>query len=68
MARELVASAKQESERDGTNNAPPDLAERLLNLATADNRATLQRKREDGVRDDDFRWWWNMPDLERRPL
>lgn len=28
----------------------------------------LEKRRKDGVRDEDIRWWWNMHDLERRLL
>jgi len=31
-------------------------------------RSVLEKKRKEGVRDQDIRWWFNMHDLERRIL
>ena len=28
----------------------------------------LAKKRAEGVRDEDIRWWWSMHDLERRMM
>jgi len=28
----------------------------------------LKKKRDEGVRDEDIRWWWNMNDIERRMM
>jgi hypothetical protein len=45
-------------------------AEKLL--AVARERpviaAELEWKRDEGVREEDFRWWWNTPDVERQVM
>ena len=45
-------------------------ANSLLNLAKTNPKigAELDWKTQEGVREEDFRWWWDMPDLERQLL
>ncbi|MFH1920016.1 MAG: hypothetical protein ABIP48_09045 [Planctomycetota bacterium] len=45
-------------------------ATRLLNLAQTEPgiQRQLEWKSHEGVREEDFQWWWNMPDLERQLL
>lgn len=42
----------------------------LFSLAETDPsiRGQLEWKVREGVRGEDFQWWWNMPDLERQAL
>jgi len=65
---EMVNRARAESEREGTGKLPANFGDILLQREPTDTkvRAMLEKKRREGVNDDDIRWWWNMHDLERR--
>lgn len=67
---ELIERCKGESEREGTNNLPQNFGDILLAKENIDNsvRSLLTRLREEGVTDNDIRWWWNMQELERRMM
>lgn len=66
--REWVQRAREAGVREGTVNYPMDFGDQLLarSLRDAATRRVIDRKRVDGVRDEDIRWWWNLPDLDRR--
>lgn len=68
--RDMIRDAKAEGEKEGTAGLASDFGDQLLaREATADQtRIMLAGKRKEGVRDEDIRWWWNMPDLDRRIL
>ena len=65
---DMVNRASAESEREGTGKLPAHFGDVLLRRESTDNKARvmLEKKRREGVKDDDIRWWWNMHDLERR--
>ena len=67
MAQEMLASAKQEVSQRGLGNLPTNYGDWLLQHEPTDSKvqAVLQALRDDGVRDEDVRWWWNMSALER---
>ena len=68
ITRTLIQQAKEEAQREGSANLPPNFGDVLLSRESTDEktRATLSAKRTEGVTDEDIRWAWNMPDLERR--
>jgi hypothetical protein len=69
--RDIIGEAREESLKE---DIPADLPEKvgdfLLEIESSDEtiRSSLAKKREEGVRDEDIRWWFNMDDLERRIL
>lgn len=65
---EMIKRAKAESEHEGTGNLPADFGDLLLKREPEDVNVQdmLDKKRREGVTDDDIRWWWNMHDIERR--
>ncbi|MEA3310603.1 MAG: hypothetical protein U9Q76_00105 [candidate division WOR-3 bacterium] len=68
--KDLFAKVTEEARKEDTLNLPPDLGDRLLEKQAEDKkvRELLAKKRHEGVRDEDIRWWWNMHDLERRMI
>jgi hypothetical protein len=66
----MVSNARAQAKAEGTLNLSPDFGEQLLKKATIDASvaAELKKKREDGVADDDIRWWWSLSELERRVM
>jgi hypothetical protein len=69
-AEQLLARAKEKSKQCKTDNIPENAGDVLLANESSDEnvRAMLAEKRKEGVTNDDFRWWWNMHDLERRMM
>lgn len=63
----LITKAKQESKRKQTSDWD---ASRLFAVAETSEgiRSELDWKRQEGVREVDLQWWWNLPDLERQML
>ncbi len=66
--RTFIQQAKEEAQREGTADFPPNFGDVLLSRESTDEktRAMLSAKRKEGVTDEDIRWAWNMLDLERR--
>ena len=64
MVRQFMRVANRESSRAGTNRLPANFTEQIVHSA----QPSVQRKRTEGVRATDFRWWWGMHDLERRMI
>ena len=63
----VIEKAKAESKAKGMANV--DASTLLSRAATgAKLQAELELKRQEGVREEDFHWWWDMPDLERQVL
>jgi len=67
---ELLRQARLESSDMKTANLPENYGHLLLEKEASDEkiRAMLERKRREGVRNEDILWWWNMHDLERRMM
>ncbi len=70
FAAQLIAQAKSESQAQGGDRLPTNFGDVILVRASTDVslHEMLARKRREGVRDEDIRWWWNMHDLERRVM
>lgn len=68
LFHKMLKEAKEESRKEGTPNLPAKFGEILLQKEAVDKKTQtiLSKKREEGVKDDDIRWWWGMSDLERR--
>ena len=66
--RGFIQQAKEEGVKEGTANLPPNFGDELLRQESSDEKigAVLASIRKKGVTDEDIRWWWNMPDLDRR--
>jgi hypothetical protein len=65
--QDLIKKAREASQRDGfkgiNSGKMLDLAEQYPKA-----RADLEWKKAEGVREEDFRWWWDMHDLERQVI
>jgi hypothetical protein len=68
--RDMLKQAKEDSQNEGTSNLPQNFGDHLLEResTTEKTKSILDRKRAEGVRDKDIRWWWNMHDIERRMM
>lgn len=63
----MLKNAKAEVVSRGWSTQPEKYGDVLLSQEATNPQVqiSLQRIREEGVRDEDFRWWWNMSPLER---
>jgi len=63
----MLARAKQGVSQRGWSAECPNYGDRLLQHESLDPKlhSTLEALRKEGVRNEDIRWWWNMPPLER---
>ena len=78
LTEDMLDQAIEESKKDGTYNLPQNLGDIIFGDAETDNSTIkkiaesihqkLPQKREEGVRDEDVRWWWNLNDIERRMM
>jgi len=68
--RDMLKQAKEESQKEGISNLPQNFGDILLEREPTDEKtkSMLAKKRAEGVKDKDIRWWWNMHDLERRTM
>jgi len=70
MIRDTIQHEKEASLKEGTLKSPLNTGDRMLEqeFIKEEIKSLLVKKRKEGVRDDDIRWWWNMHDLERRMM
>jgi hypothetical protein len=70
IVRDTIQHEKEVSMREGTFQLPLNNGDRMLEqeFTKEEIKSQLVKKRKEGVRDDDIRWWWNMHDLERRMI
>lgn len=78
MAEDMLKQAIEESKKEGTYHLPHNLGDIILGSAGTDHRAirrlaeamrnNMPKKKAEGVRDEDIRWWWNLNDIERRMM
>jgi len=66
--RDILKHEKEKSEKEGTSKLPQNFGDIMLEQESTNEemRSMLAKKRQEGVRDEDIRWWWNMHDLEKR--
>jgi hypothetical protein len=64
----MLNRAKADAESEG--KLPKDFGDTLLRDEPTDDEihGMLEKRRREGVKDDDIRWWWNMPALERQMM
>lgn len=67
---DMLKLAKEESQAEGSSNLPQNFGDILIERESTNDkfRSMLAKRRKEGVRDEDVRWWWNMHDLERRMM
>ena len=65
--QDMFQLAKEESLNGNTKNLPQNYGDLLLEEESTDEKTKemLAKKRIEGVRDKDIKWWWNMHDYER---
>ena len=65
--RHTLKRVKELSLKQGSINLPQNFGDILLEKESTDEKTKvmLAKKRKEGVRDEDIRWWWNMHDFER---
>jgi len=65
--KDMFRSAKEESLKGNSKNLPQNYGDLLLEAESINEKTKemLTKKRIEGVRDEDVRWWWNMHDYER---
>jgi hypothetical protein len=70
FVKAVLAQAIRESKEAGTYGLPPEFGDALLKQELCDEavKRELDKKRDDGVIDDEIRKWWSLPDIERRLL
>ena len=68
--RDMLKQEKEKSVREGTSKLPQNFGDMMLEQESTNEKmkSMLAKKRREGVRDEDIRWWWNMHDLERRMI
>jgi hypothetical protein len=68
--RDLVKKAKEDSVKEGTSKFPQNFGDILLEKESTNPhfKSLLAKKRGEGAKDEDIRWWWNMHDLEKRMM
>ena len=66
----LLEQTRHESSDLGTSKLPENYGNLLLSTEGGDAkiRSMLASRRQEGVRDEDVIWWWNLHDLERRMM
>ena len=75
---DMLDEAIVEAKKDGSYFFPDKIGDILLSDIEIEDpafkkviefmRKNLPRKRDEGVRDEDIRWWWNLNDIERRMM
>jgi hypothetical protein len=66
-ARDLISAAKKELKRSGTDKAPHRRGDQLLADESTDPsiRENFAKIRTEGVTDEDIRWFYDLPPIER---
>ena len=66
----IVQDAKKESLKEDFSGLSENVGDFILAKESSDEkiRSVVAKKRNEGVRDQDIRWWFNMRDLETKIL
>ena len=69
IAKKLLVVAQQKVKEQGLDRLPPNFGDIILSKEK-ENPAfmNINLKREDGVTNEDIRWFWNLPPLEKGML
>lgn len=64
----ILKQVKEESSKGGNSNLPQNFGDVLIENESTDEKVKemLAKRRKEGARDEDIRWWWNLHDYERR--
>ncbi len=64
MAENLLDEAIKEAKKVAL---PPNAGDKILEKEKTDENThkVLEKKRREGVRDEDIKWWWNLDNVER---
>jgi len=67
---DIIQEAKKESLKDDSPDLPENVGDFILEKEFSDEkiRSIVAKKRNEGVRDQDIRWWFNMCNLETKIL
>ena len=78
MAEDMLKQAIEESKKEGTYHLPQTFGDIILGTSRTDSPVTktlaeaisrnIAKKKAEGVRQEDIRWWWNLNDIERRMM
>ena len=70
MVKGFIEKAKKESIKENTYNLPVNFGDILLKKESQDDKIKfkLAKIRNEGVKDQDIRWWWNTHELERKMI
>jgi hypothetical protein len=68
--RDLCKQAIHEAEAEATLNLPPNLGDLLLEKEAGDPKTglMLDKRRKEGVRNQDIKWWMNRHELDRKMM
>lgn len=68
--RDLYKQAEEEAKAEGSLNLPLNLGDILLEKESTDKKinSMLAKRRNEGVRDEDIRWWMNRHELDRKMM
>jgi len=66
----IIQEAKKESLKEDSPDLPKNVGDFILAKESSDEkiRSIVAKKRNEGVRDQDIRWWFNMCNLETKIL
>jgi len=67
---DLYKQAEEEAKKEGSLNLPLNLGDILLEKELSDKKtkSMLSKRRNEGVRDEDIRWWMNRHELDRKMM
>jgi len=67
---DLYSQAENEAKAEGSINLPVNLGDILLEQESTrqETKAMLSKRRREGVRDEDIRWWMNRHELDRKMM
>jgi len=68
--RDLYRQAENEAKAEGSINLPTNLGDVLLQNegSRPETQSMLAKRRKEGVRDEDIRWWMNRHELDRKMM
>lgn len=68
--RDLYKQAEEEAKAEGSLNLPLNLGDILLEKESSEEKtkSMLAKRRNEGVRDEDIRWWMNRHELDRKMM
>jgi len=68
--RDMLKQAKEESVKEGSSDFPENFGDILLEEESTNPhfKSLLSKKRNEGVKNEDIRWFWNMHELEKRMM